>query len=228
MGLCSSKSVAPQVSLFDRIITCRWLPPALWVILLLVAAGLWKGPARALENLLISQLEQRFPSVDTQDLAAFAGVIALGGQDARLREAARLARRWPQLTLVVTGAGDETRVRRVIGGDLNLSRVLIETQATTTYENAIFSHAAIQRLNRKATRASWLIATSAAHMPRAVGAFRGAGLQVAPWPIFDLDRDSPQRAHVAQHEVLGLAWYWLTGRSSSLFPAPRGPHSSGD
>jgi hypothetical protein len=67
----------------------------------------------------------------------------------------------------------------------------------------------------------WLLVTSAFHMPRAMGAFRKAGMTPEAWPVYDLDQASPREtAAVAKHEWLGLLAYWLRGRSSGLFPGP--------
>src|SRR5262245_48965752 len=70
-------------------------------------------------------------------------------------------------------------------------------------------------------------------MPRAIGVFRKAGFPVEPYPVdyrihrveagpplFVTMRDGLWRTDTAMHEWVGLAVYWLTGRSSELFPAP--------
>jgi uncharacterized SAM-binding protein YcdF (DUF218 family) len=55
-------------------------------------------------------------------------------------------------------------------------------------------------------------------MPRAIGSFRKVGLEVEPWPVYDLTiPDSPQ-TNVALHEWLGLFAYWTLNRTSALFP----------
>jgi uncharacterized SAM-binding protein YcdF (DUF218 family) len=76
--------------------------------------------------------------------------------------------------------------------------------------------------------------TSAWHMPRAVGVFRKAGFNVVPYPVdyqtadsADLARPFPFLAtgltivDIAVKQWVGLVVYWLTGRSSALFPAPQ-------
>ena len=70
-------------------------------------------------------------------------------------------------------------------------------------------------------------------MPRAIGVFRKAGFPVEPYPVdwrtsgaedalrpFATLSDGLQRTDTAVHEWVGLLVYWLTGRSSELFPAP--------
>jgi uncharacterized SAM-binding protein YcdF (DUF218 family) len=79
----------------------------------------------------------------------------------------------------------------------------------------------------------WLLVTSAYHMPRAVGVFRKAEFPVEAYPVdwrtrgsqdlwrpFDRASDGLRRTDVAVREWTGLLIYWLTGRSSALFPAP--------
>ena len=71
-------------------------------------------------------------------------------------------------------------------------------------------------------------------MPRSVGAFRQAGFEVEAFPVdwrtggwsdaaqpFDRLSSGLSRADVALREWTGLLTYWLAGRSSALFPAPR-------
>ena len=74
-------------------------------------------------------------------------------------------------------------------------------------------------------------------MPRAIGCFRRVGFPVeaypvdwhtlphlglrrACWPSFTFG-GQPALLDEAMHEWVGLLAYWLTGRTSSLFPAPR-------
>ncbi len=70
-------------------------------------------------------------------------------------------------------------------------------------------------------------------MPRAIGAFRRAGFAVEAYPVdyrttgptdlwipFDSMATGLRRTDTAAHEWVGLLAYWLTGRSSELFPAP--------
>ena len=202
----------------------RWLAPSLIVPSLLAlcacAAALQAGRSGPVSDILVETLEQRFERVGTAEAATFAGVIALGGNDDRIREAAGLARRWPHLRVLVTGAGSEERVLGVIGAGIARDRILIETEATNTWENAILSAATLDQRLPDARGTRWLLVTSAAHMPRSMGAFRRAGVSVAPWPIYDLAQARPKPIEVARHEWLGLAGYWLRGRSSALFPAP--------
>jgi hypothetical protein len=70
-------------------------------------------------------------------------------------------------------------------------------------------------------------------MPRAVGAFRRAQFLVEAFPVdwrtrgsedafrpFATLGDGLRRTDTAVHEWVGLFAYWLSGKSSELFPAP--------
>src|SRR5262249_22192674 len=65
----------------------------------------------------------------------------------------------------------------------------------------------------------WLLITSAAHMPRAIATFQRQGFAVDPWPMYDLDAYQPRPMSMAYHEWLGLAGYWLLGRTSNVLPS---------
>ena len=62
--------------------------------------------------------------------------------------------------------------------------------------------------------------TSAIHMPRAMGVFTALDFGVEPWPIFDGDGPAASIAPAVQHEILGLAFYRVLGRTKELFPSP--------
>ena len=95
-------------------------------------------------------------------------------------------------------------------------RLEIEYLSRTTYENAHYAALFL----KPDPEQRWLLVTSAFHMPRAMGSFRQAGFKVTSWPVDDIPKDFTRRLEVAQHEWLGLAAYWLLGRSTALFPSP--------
>jgi uncharacterized SAM-binding protein YcdF (DUF218 family) len=108
-------------------------------------------------------------------------------------------------------------------------RITIEAQSRNTAENASYC----KRLIAPKPGERWLLITSAAHMPRAVGVFRQVGFPVEPYPV---DYQFPGRANLltlpgsvlgalaatdaAAHEWLGLLAYWITGRIPVLLPGP--------
>jgi hypothetical protein len=80
---------------------------------------------------------------------------------------------------------------------------------------------------------TWLLMTSAWHMPRSAGIFRRIGFDVVPYPVayrtFGDERDlrlaPPMIERVIMldysvHEWIGLLTYWLAGKTDAPFPAP--------
>jgi uncharacterized SAM-binding protein YcdF (DUF218 family) len=206
-------------------------------------------------NWLILPLEMRFPAPMLEGRRVD-GVIVLGGalqerqtlthgpaalNDAgeRLVAMADLARRFPEARVLFTGgagvySGAEVpegeMVRRKLGEfGLAPSRVLIESRSVDTHENARFSKPLLDPKPGE----TWLLVTSAWHMPRSVGVFRAAGWDVVAYPVdfrtagwrdawrgFSSVSDGLRRTETAAREYVGLVVYRLTGRSVSLFPAP--------
>ena len=198
---------------------------------------------------LLVPLENRFPPPG--DLPArIDGVVMLGGAVEPRVTAARgtvalprtverattliaLARRYPDARLVVTGGGlpvSEAAMLQRFFRDQQLppERILFEDHARNTHQNAVFSRALAQP--RPGER--WLLVTSAAHMPRAIGCFEQVGWPVIAYPVdyrttgrlepwWDLD--VAMRLHELDQAAkawVGLLAYWLTGRTGALFPAP--------
>jgi uncharacterized SAM-binding protein YcdF (DUF218 family) len=170
------------------------------------------------------------------------GEAALNEAAERLTAAVELARRFPDARVVFSG-GDATLLHRdgveaelAMGfferQGLSRERILLETRSRNTVENAILSKV----LAQPAAGERWLLVTSAYHMPRAVGVFRKAGFAVEPFPVdwrtvgpadsfrpFPAVSDGLRRTDTAVREWIGLFAYWLTGRSSELFPGPAPP-----
>jgi uncharacterized SAM-binding protein YcdF (DUF218 family) len=150
-----------------------------------------------------------------------------------------LARRFPNARIVFSGGSgnliDNSVPEAPIAGQLldrfgiAPARVVLEDQSRTTYENA----ALVRKLVGPKPGERWLLVTSAFHMPRSIGAFRAAGFEVEAYPVdwrtrgwveaaipFDRLSGGLARTDVAVHEWIGLIAYRLSGRSSTLFPAP--------
>lgn len=204
-------------------------------------------------NWATAVLENRFPTV--RDLPArIDGIVVLGGtinqfvtrargQPAltdgaeRLTEFVALARRHPEARLMFTGgSGSVTRqdvkeaeAARMFFAQMGLDvgRVMFEDRSRNTWENALFTY----RMAAPKPGETWVLITSAQHMPRSVGTFRKAGWQPLPYPVDYLTYD---KQHVfaidflgglyslwwAMREWMGLAAYYLLDRSDALFPAP--------
>ncbi len=223
----------------------------------LILATLIAGAALAVLPVgkwMIIPLESRFPIVReppdrvdgiivlggavNQFLTRARGQPALNANAERLLAFAELAARRPRARLVYSGgSGDlmrqdvkEAETARLVLAQLgvDLGRVTFEDRSRNTYENAVLSRELV------APRAgeTWLLVTSARHMPRAVGVFRRAGWPVTPFPVdFTTDGDygfAPTFNFAgglgalggALKEWLGLVAYYAAGRSDALFPGP--------
>lgn len=164
---------------------------------------------------LKTPLETRFSASALGPTDQIAGVIALGGSPARVREAARIASLYPGSKLIVTGASERDYAAAQTFG-LQPNHIIREPYARNTFENALFS----KRLANPRPGQRWILVTSAIHMPRAMGVFSALDFDVEPWPIFDGDGPGPSVAPVVQHEILGLVLYRVLGRTKELFPSP--------
>jgi uncharacterized SAM-binding protein YcdF (DUF218 family) len=193
----------------------RWSILVLISLVLVLCVHLLSRDANLIGNLLVRPLEQRFKRADNTGFERLSGIIVLIGGDKRLAEAGRLARENPKLRIVISGAKGMSRVVAELGGGIDLSRVLVETRSSNTYENALYSAEMIKPKQSE----RWLLVTGASHMPRAIGSFRRAGFEVEPWPVYDLTDSGSPVIDVALHEWLGLFAYWAFDRTSALLPS---------
>jgi uncharacterized SAM-binding protein YcdF (DUF218 family) len=154
--------------------------------------------------------------------------------------AVELARRYPQARLIYSGGSGnlidpgmmEATVARRLFTDLGVSpeRIEVEDRSRNTAENAEFT----KQIAQPKPGDRWLLVTSAAHMPRSVGIFRRVGFPVEPYPVgwrtsgqasdYFLSTKMAEglsRTDTAAREWVGLLIYWLTDRTSELFPGPR-------
>lgn len=147
---------------------------------------------------------------------------------------ARLAKRYPKARMVVVGntwpfrddaAKGAMTTRKVIedifrGIDIPLDRVEFESRSRTTRENASFAKDIVKPKEGQ----TWLLLTSASHMPRAVSCFEKEGMKFIPvptdyftYPELLLGPRKPDAAgqirllNVAVHEYIGLLSYWMAG-----------------
>ncbi|MFM2281095.1 MAG: hypothetical protein RLZZ444_3326 [Pseudomonadota bacterium] len=155
----------------------------------------------------------------------------------RFIETARLARRYPEARILVSG-GDGSfsgtyRGDAELAGDflsamgVDPARLLVETRSRNTAENAAETAAILKREQLS----DCLLLTSAYHMPRAMALFRAEGLSLTPWPTdyrssglvkLGIDFTQPtlnsQLTATAVREWLALVVAYLTGRNSELVP----------
>lgn len=134
------------------------------------------------------------------------GVIALGGTAERTREAGRLARQFPHLRVIVSGAYPVATLQR-LGPNIDRERIEIETASRNTHENAVNTTA----LLKPAPGERWLLITSSWHMRRALCAFRAARFNVEPWPVVDHAMGKNRREHYVSREQFAIVGYRLMG-----------------
>ena len=199
----------------------------------------------------IAPLEDRFPQptlpARVDGIILVGGAIQLGithahGQVAtnefaeRISTTVALARRYPDAKILLTG-GDpgavpgglteagETR-RMLVDDGVDEHRLLLEDRSRNTFEDAIYSVA----IAGPRPSETWLLVTSAFHMPRAVGCFRHVGWNILPYPVDYQTSIAPlvgwsflsdlRVLDLAWHEWLGLAAYRMLGRIDRFFPGP--------
>jgi uncharacterized SAM-binding protein YcdF (DUF218 family) len=180
-------------------------------------------------------------SIDA-DLSAERGVAVYRAGLDRMIAAAALALRYPNARIVYSGGSsnliaDDAREADYVSAvfeslGVSKARLTMERRSRNTRENAEFSRAMAAPKNGE----RWLLVTSAYHMPRSIGSFRKAGFAVEPYPVdwhtggrADLLTFSPvavdglERTDVAVREWMGLVAYWISGKTSALFPGPDQP-----
>lgn len=220
-----------------------WAWGGVVVVFALLPVGPW----------LLGTLEDRFPAPSPPPTAV-RGIIILGGAldprlsalraqpvlgepAERLTAGAALAHRFPDATVVFSGGNGQldptappeshAALELLVSLGVDRARIRLEETSRNTFENAQNTRPILEE-----SPGTWLLVTSAAHLPRAVGAFRQAGCNVVGWPVdFHTAPDgtgawriSPTgnllKASAALHEWLGLLAYRALGRSDALFPAP--------
>jgi uncharacterized SAM-binding protein YcdF (DUF218 family) len=219
---------------------------------IIVLAG---GLLTPLGAVLLRPLEERFPPPPA-DIPAPAGIIVLGGavdtekseargqiyfrpDAARMTAGVELARRYPSARLVFTGGSGgvlgEGPAEAIGARKLWLSlgvpeeRMMFEAKSRNTWENALFT----RDLVKPKPGETWLLVTSAWHMPRSVGIFQHLGFDVIAYPVayrtFGDARDFLRPTRVFDkvimldygvREWVGLLAYRLAGKTDALFPAP--------
>ena len=200
-------------------------------------------------------LENRFP-VNPPLPEAIAGIIVLGGAlDPFVTEArgqlsingnaeritifSELALRYPRAKLIYSGGSGLLTDQSLKEADylapilkqlgVNTQKILLESESRNTFENAVLSY----ELANPGPDETWILITSAFHMPRSLGCFRKAGWpNIIPYPVDFIFKGNETLAPPlslttglsytsnALHEWLGLMAYYLTGKTDALLPAP--------
>lgn len=203
---------------------------------------------------IITPLENRFTR--PAEPAHIDGIVVLGGgmdgevntvrggfelarSGDRMVETLRLALAHPEARIVIAAgaaalAADQepealAAQRLFVAFGIDPARIVLDDKSRNTEENAAFA----KDLAGPQAGQTWLLITSAFHMPRAVALFRRSDFAVIAWPAdylasgtegFRLKLDqAPETMAVttiALREWLGLAGYRLTGRIDEWLPGP--------
>jgi len=226
------------------------------VLLIIAVMGYVTVAVLPVDQWLIRPLEERFSSC-RQFTGEVQGVILLGGAEEtkitvsrkspslngsaeRLIEFQSLAQRLPKARLAYTGGGYSRELADVVTGKsvlksmgLDLERVVIEDLSLNTFQSAHY----LKEIVQPAEDRSWLLVTSAYHIPRAMGAFRKAGWNVVAYPVdyrstvsdttvLGYHPDAMGLLSVAVKEWVGLAAYYMMGRTAEFFPEQVGEMQS--
>lgn len=206
-------------------------------------------------SLLVRPLEARFPQPELP--ARITGIILISGAERpatseaygvpqlgahamRYVTALSLAAQHPESRIVHSGGvrvepgrgalGTQTAVAAAILGSIGLdpARLTFEERSVDTCDNAGLTHVLV----RPKSSETWVVVTSAVHMPRTIACFRSVGWEVVAQPTdyqavpgdwgagaFDI-AGNLELLDLAAHEWMGLAYYRLTGRTREFLPSP--------
>lgn len=203
---------------------------------------------------LIRPLEKRFPVPTIAELPKnIDGIIVLGGGEDLPRTLSwhhpevgngadryfgtkLLADHYPNAPVIFTGGSGQIKLQHM-GTEASLAkqlltimgispeRLIIESNSRNTYENFKYTKQLLPKPD-----GTYLLVTSAFHMPRAVGVARKFGIHVVPYPVdFRSNSDSIRSwdfdfaGHLdslepAWREWIGLTVYYITGKTSAWLP----------
>jgi len=200
-----------------------------------------------LPRFILQTLEDRFQGVPLPERVD--GLILLGGTfsldetekrgfavhneaTSRLYDFITLMRRYPQAKVLFSGNLLEARMTKVIMQEhgVAVDNIIFEGQSQNTRDNVhnLLKAAAVK------PEENWVLVTSAFHMPRSIGLFRGQGWNVIPHSVdyhtsgqvkftegfFPYDHKNALAWAVAVKEIAGLVNNWREGLSLELFPKP--------
>lgn len=248
LGLLTQPVLHPVLLLIAGLVLQRWRKKLGRGFILAAAIVPCLYSFIPLSTMILRPLEEAVAPASQAEIAAADGIILLGGYTGggltassrnsfTLNEAAErlittisLHHRYPQKPVILSGysgslhpqgwSEDENSRAALAALQIETGRFHFENQSRNTYENAVHSY----DIAAPEPDETWLLITSAAHMPRAAGAFRAAG-----WPqMVYLPTDwrtpaghlrlafAPQEGFAmlasAFHEYAGLFVYWITGR----------------
>ena len=233
------------------IATKRFLWLSVIGFILVGYAPIPKSLARILENSIEKVDINKMPSeqiagiiilggaISGEDIAIDRGEVSISSSAERVTKGLELIRRYPNLPFIFSGFSGRVTPRGMSEADafkqliaeqglteITQSTAYYENQSRNTYENAVYSKKMIDQLgvgNPSIKTGSWLLITSATHMPRSVKIFEKQGIRIIPIPV------DYQTSHTLDwrefsitggavlwnnllHEYIGIVAYKLTGK----------------
>jgi uncharacterized SAM-binding protein YcdF (DUF218 family) len=186
--------------------------------------ALWIAATPFIANWLDWRLESQFPSVKVETLPQSDVVILLGGVGLdldnpanRIMHALQIYRAGKAPVIVYSGGNADPLVELGVPK----TALIVETKSRNTRENAVNTAAIFKARGWR----SGILVTSAAHMPRALAAFRRVGLNVVPATTglrggttefdihvkFQMSNEALRRTTEAAREMVGLLIYRFLG-----------------
>jgi uncharacterized SAM-binding protein YcdF (DUF218 family) len=165
-------------------------------------------------------------------ILAARGVPAPDPNENRLIAGADLARRYPEARLIFSGGTatfengilSEAAVARAVYAQIGLppTRVIMDSRSRNTWENLVNS----KQIAKPKADETWMLVTSAKHLPRAMGVASKLHWKMVPWAADYTTMGQSQGTdswnaslalrlaglEATLHEWAGLAAYRLTGR----------------
>ncbi|MEJ2107800.1 MAG: YdcF family protein [Acidiferrobacteraceae bacterium] len=173
-------------------------------VIVVLAGGVLGSPRSAddYERLQVASLRRTMAGVRLALLAPGSRLLLSGGAGHRAREA---------------------DLMRTLALDMGMpaKRIVLDRNSRSTYESA---KAVAELLKTKLKSDSVFLVTSAIHMPRAAATFVHQGVDICTYPVDWQWMNPPlytvlipqisalRKSSAALHEMLGYAWYWMTGR----------------
>jgi uncharacterized SAM-binding protein YcdF (DUF218 family) len=213
---------------------------------ILAAVGvLWASATPLVASLLTGWLERDYPPTSLNTAPSMEVAVVLGGgiSQPRLAETelgpagdrvfqAYLLWRTGKAGIIVVSGGNSSwdairpseaslAARTMVAMGVPAEAIITETESVNTRQNALN----VARVWNEQEWQSGYLVTSAAHMPRALAAFRMAGLDLEPWPadykggdpvisnVLDVlpDAGALELTTAAIKEFLGITIYRLRG-----------------
>jgi len=186
---------------------------------------------------LLGNLESRYPSLKGVDgLKGVNEIVVLAGYAEthptlpsssevnaasafRLLETLRISHSLPEARILISGGDDVPGIMKKVLVSLGISesRITVENQSSNTFGSAV-------QVARMLKGKTFILVTSAGHMPRAMGSFKKQGMNPIPAPTHFMSVKKYRWSHylpsplhlgyadLAVHEYFGIVWYRITNR----------------